>query len=76
MIGIGIIGLGTVGKGTYDVLTDNRSVIFKKTGLIYLLLLLQSLMMIGALPLGVMTLIFFGMHMILFGIHLSILWSS
>jgi homoserine dehydrogenase len=33
MTGIGIIGLGTVGKGTYDVLTDNRSVIFKKTGL-------------------------------------------
>jgi homoserine dehydrogenase len=33
MTGIGIIGLGTVGKGTYDVLTDNRSVIASKTGL-------------------------------------------
>jgi homoserine dehydrogenase len=33
MTGIGIIGLGTVGKGTYDILTENRSVIARKTGL-------------------------------------------
>lgn len=33
MIGIGIIGLGTVGSGTYRVLTENRSLIEQKTGI-------------------------------------------
>jgi homoserine dehydrogenase len=33
MIGIGIIGLGTVGRGTYDILEEHRGLIAKKTGL-------------------------------------------
>lgn len=33
MIGIGIIGLGTVGRGTYDILEEHRGLIRKKTGL-------------------------------------------
>jgi homoserine dehydrogenase len=33
MTGIGIVGLGTVGKGTYDILKENRSVVVRKTGL-------------------------------------------
>lgn len=32
MTGVGIIGLGTVGKGTYDILKDNRFLIRQKTG--------------------------------------------
>ncbi|OPY69886.1 MAG: Homoserine dehydrogenase [Syntrophorhabdaceae bacterium PtaU1.Bin034] len=32
MIGIGIIGLGTVGRGTYEILRDHRSLIREKTG--------------------------------------------
>jgi homoserine dehydrogenase len=32
MIGIGIIGLGTVGRGTYEILRDHRSLIKEKTG--------------------------------------------
>ena len=33
MIGVGIIGLGTVGSGTYRILTENCSLIQQKTGL-------------------------------------------
>lgn len=33
MIGVGIIGLGTVGTGTYKILTEHRSLIQEKTGL-------------------------------------------
>jgi homoserine dehydrogenase len=33
MAGIGIIGLGTVGKGTYNILKGNRLLIRKKTGI-------------------------------------------
>ncbi len=33
MIGIGIIGLGTVGTGTYRILTEQASLIRKRTGL-------------------------------------------
>ena len=33
MIGVGIIGLGTVGAGTYRILTENCSLIKQKTGL-------------------------------------------
>ena len=33
MIGVGIIGLGTVGAGTYRILTENCSLIQQKTGL-------------------------------------------
>ncbi len=33
MIGIGIIGLGTVGSGTYRILTENRPLIEQKTGI-------------------------------------------
>ncbi len=33
MIGIAIIGLGTVGRGTYDILTEHRSLIKQKSGL-------------------------------------------
>jgi homoserine dehydrogenase len=33
MIGIGIVGLGTVGRGTYDILKDNRLLIRQKTGI-------------------------------------------
>ena len=32
MIGIGIIGLGTVGRGTYAILADHNSLIREKTG--------------------------------------------
>lgn len=32
MIGIAIIGLGTVGRGTYDILTEHRSLIQQKSG--------------------------------------------
>ena len=32
MIGIGIIGLGTVGRGTYTILADHNSLIREKTG--------------------------------------------
>jgi len=32
MIGIGIIGLGTVGRATYDILRQHRALIEKKTG--------------------------------------------
>ena len=34
-VNIGILGLGTVGGGTYDILRDNRSVITKRTGVDY-----------------------------------------
>jgi homoserine dehydrogenase len=33
MIGVGIIGLGTVGTGTFNILTENRSLIKQRTGL-------------------------------------------
>ncbi len=33
MIGVGIIGLGTVGTGTYRILTEHKSLIKEKTGL-------------------------------------------
>jgi len=33
MIGVGIIGLGTVGTGTYRILTEHKSLIQEKTGL-------------------------------------------
>jgi len=33
MIGIGIIGLGTVGRGTFDILEEHRGLIAQKTGL-------------------------------------------
>ena len=33
MIGVGIIGLGTVGSGTYKILTESQSLIKQKTGL-------------------------------------------
>jgi homoserine dehydrogenase len=33
MIGIGIIGLGTVGRGTYDILREHRGLLAQKTGL-------------------------------------------
>ncbi|MDD5245024.1 MAG: homoserine dehydrogenase [Syntrophorhabdaceae bacterium] len=33
MIGVGIIGLGTVGAGTYRILTEHKSLIQEKTGL-------------------------------------------
>ena len=33
MIGTGIIGLGTVGRGTYDILREHRRLIEQKTGL-------------------------------------------
>ena len=32
MIGVGIIGLGTVGRGTYTILKQNGSLIQQKTG--------------------------------------------
>ena len=34
-INIGILGLGTVGGGTYDILRDNRDVIRRRTGVDY-----------------------------------------
>jgi homoserine dehydrogenase len=33
MIGIGIMGLGTVGRATYDILRQHRVLIKQKTGL-------------------------------------------
>ena len=33
MIRVGIIGLGTVGRGTYDILKEHRRLIGEKTGL-------------------------------------------
>ena len=32
MIGVGIIGLGTVGRGTYNILKQYRHLIQRKTG--------------------------------------------
>jgi len=33
MVGVGIIGLGTVGRGTYDILKEHRRLVGEKTGL-------------------------------------------
>ena len=33
MVGVGIIGLGTVGRGTYDILKEHRRLVEEKTGL-------------------------------------------
>ena len=33
MIRVGIIGLGTVGRGTYDILKEHRRLMGEKTGL-------------------------------------------
>ena len=32
---VGILGLGTVGGGTYDILTKNKELIEKRTGVSY-----------------------------------------